>query len=221
MYKYLILKSIADCYFGLKNIIAPLFRCEEECFVNDFYASKLISLIFYFYLGHVCEFLSMFAEFAANFDRYLIISQKFLLYNMKYFYRLLIIGSLLFAFSLYSYTIIEQQVVFVRDDNITMNGHYVLRYNRFHWSMTCKVLRLINLIARDGVLVALLLAVDVLTVIKLRQSMNSKRVLFQNQNEKFVGSILISKKAFILILTRKWLMKITKNNIHALNYNFT
>lgn len=191
MYKYLILKSIADCYFGLKNIIAPIFRCEEECFVNDFYAAKLISLIFYFYLGHVCEFLSMFAEVAANFDRYLTITQKFLLHNSRYFYRTLILGSLVFTFSLYSYTVIEQKIVFLRDNNVTMDGHYVLRYNRFHWSLTCRVLSLINLIVRDGVLVGLLLVVDILTVIKLRQTMNSKRVLFLNQQEKFVANKLL------------------------------
>lgn len=190
MYKYLMFKSIADAYFGFKNAAAPLFRCEEDCIISQYYVTKFFSLIFYFYMGHVCEFLSMFYEVAANFDRYFIISQKFKIQNSVRFYRVLMVCTMVFTFSLFIYVLLEQNI-YVRDrfwgqnktaelianSTYAYQHYYVLRYNRLHWSPIGVVLQKIGTITRDGILVAVLLIVDILTVVKLRQSMKSKRQL--------------------------------------------
>ena len=112
MYKYLVLKSLADCYFGAKNVIAPVFRCEVDCIYAQFYATKLASLIFYFYLGHVCEFLSMFYEVLANFDRYSIITRKFSCQNSGTAYRLTVSLSLVLTLAIYLYVPMEQKIYF-------------------------------------------------------------------------------------------------------------
>jgi len=193
MYKYLMFKSMADSYFGFKNLVAPLFRCEEDCFYSNYYFTKVLSLIFYFYMGHVCEFLSMFYEVAANFDRYFIISQKFKIQNSQRFYYILMTVATVFTFSIYSYVLFEQNIILkdkvlainrtVDQVNLTSN-FYVLRYNRLHWSQPFIVLQKVGTITRDGVFVGLLIFVDILTIIKLRQSMKSKRHLLTRNSSK-------------------------------------
>lgn len=190
MYKYLILKSIADCYFGLKNVIAPVFRCEYDCIYAQFYAVKVTSIIFYFYLGHICEFLSLFYEVLANFDRYSIITRRFTIQNSRTAFRVIVTCSLLFTLAMYLYVPIEQRIYFNRyretDDYFgsEATGYFVLRYDsNLHQSDLFVVLRKMSVAIRDAVLVALLLLIDILTVIKMRQSMKAKRKLTQHQPE--------------------------------------
>ncbi len=190
MYQYLMFKSVADSYFGFKNTTATLFRCENTCTLSDYYLTKLLSLIFYFYMGHVCEFLSMFYEVAANFDRYFIISQRFKIHNSQRFYYALMTAATIFTFSIYSYVLLEQDIV-VRNRPSALNGtaeqmnrtssYYVLRYNRMHWSQPVLVLQKVGTVIRDGVFVCLLLIVDTVTILKLRKTMQSKRQLLSRR----------------------------------------
>ena len=180
MYKYLTIKSVADFYFCFKNSMAPIFRCEAKCVYSTFYVSKLLSLGFYYYLGHICEFMSMFFQLAANFDRYFIILRRYKFYSSKIFFYGLLTGSILFSFTFYSYTLHEQTISLVESKNST--SYYIIRYNRLHWSLLGKSLRTFNIIIRDGILVVLLLLIDIFTLIKLKKSMELKRLLL-GQNE--------------------------------------
>lgn len=190
MYKYLILKSIADCYFGLKNVIAPIFRCESDCIYAQYYATKVASVIFYFYLGHICEFLSLLYELLANFDRYSIITRKFTIQNSRTAFRIILSCSLALTLAMYLYVPIEQRIYFnaYRETNPLVSsaakGYYVLRYDsKLHHSDLFVILRKLSVGIRDAVMVMLLLFIDILTVIKLRQSMKAKRKLTQHQPE--------------------------------------
>ena len=174
-FKYLLIKSICDCYvmaFGV--IFGVLDIYYNQTIVQKYYELCIFRWIFDEYLCFVCQLISMFCEVASSFNRYRSITNKFQFLNkISFKFKLLFI--LIYCFGFYTYKYVQKKCNFSKSGNSTIVKLEIPA--SFFNSPTDFGISLTHGLIRDGLCSVIIIILNLLTFIYMNEFLTSKMEL--------------------------------------------
>ena len=170
---YLLAKSFSDAVALISQMISGLLKCTD-CAVNYSYSFQLFNLIVPKYICYIALLSSIMFEVMATFDRYVIVYQNFNFYH-KINYRIIIGFILVYCSTFYVYKFFTLALVSSQD----ANGRqlYQVEKSEFGKSPGSSVLGAIHSIVRDGICVLLVVILNVLLLVKMKQLLSKKKLI--------------------------------------------
>ena len=179
MNKYLLFKSIVDAYCMLKLLVFAIFDCRN-CDQYRFYSTGIFKLVFLIYLSYVAQLLSMCCELAANYIRYKAISTESCLITKKLSFRVAVSLMILYSMLFYSYKLIERKIVARRQTSKNASlTIYRLTLTEFGTSDTILKIEFVHSLVRDGLIIALIFVLNILTLTKMRRLLREKEHILE------------------------------------------
>jgi hypothetical protein len=171
MFKYLLLKSVHDTIQFIVNSFAPLVFCTD-CPTSRTYAAQIWFIWFYFYVECINELCSALFEVAATLDCLINLNMKFewCKKNVVFYVTSAVITiypCIYYIFWGYEFNIVK----------VTTNttSFYTYEYAEFSYTKTSFALRLMHGLFRDGVCMIVLVILNVLILLTMKQSFKRKR----------------------------------------------
>lgn len=181
LFRYLLGKSIVDSYNVIRNsIFSSVFCRPDDCFLTKYYIACNISLVINNYIGRVTLLMSILLELAANFNRYRVITNKFTFFD-KISIHLKILIIVFYCFAFYIYIFFQENCLIPNElilSNETMSYYiYVTNFTNTNLGI---VLKFMHTFVRDVVCIILIMVLNILILIFMRQSFKRKRELAPN-----------------------------------------
>jgi hypothetical protein len=179
VFRYLLAKSVVDSYTLLRNLIFSSVFCPVvDCFLTRYYVSCNISLVFNNYIGRISLLMSILLELAANFNRYRIITNKFIFLNkISIYFKFLLI--ILYCFSFYVYIFFQENCL-IPDQSLNETMSYYIYVTNFTNTELGIGLKFMHTFIRDVICIILIMVLNIFTLIFMRQSFKRKRELAFN-----------------------------------------
>ena len=187
-FKYLLVKSYCDAYLLAHNIVFGVLHITIEPL---FYQSMFICvmrIVFEEFLDYIAELVSMFCAIASVFNHYRTILNKFQQLNKVSFW-IKVSVMFFYAAAFYSYKFFQFNCIQIEPSNHsfmlnTTKSHMnkTLDYN-FKYTFEYKSLFFIHSMVRDGICLVIILVLNILVMIYVRDKMNKKNLLFKILSE--------------------------------------
>jgi hypothetical protein len=202
MFKYLLLKAVHDDVQFLIQIFAPLYYCTG-CLTYQTYASQVWYIWFYYYVECINELCSGFYEVAATLDCLLTINQKLECCKKNLVFYIVSVSvfafaALFYTFFLFNFTIVKYTRVIGDYQNKTtgvvnqtVQQFYVYEYSEFSTSSANIILKRAHGVLRDVVTLVVLVILNVMIMLTVRQSVNSRRRLTNNNTNASARNVTI------------------------------
>jgi hypothetical protein len=182
MFKYLLVKSICDSLYSFRMILKFIFNYQAFN-VEKYFVWQLIQLLILYYFGFIVQLVTVLCDIAATFNRFRTITQKFKFMN-KFSYLISIVGFFAYASMFYSHKFFEHNIQKVSIKNST-ESNYLLNSNEHFEKNYQQIFGLIHSLVRDGLCVAILLLLNILLLIYLKNTFKKKKqMLSLKKNEK-------------------------------------
>ena len=177
LFKYLLVKSIADTFLTL---FLPL----NSLHIGQ-YMSQTRSIAFNLICGQFLPFslqlISMLCEVAACFNRYRSSIGKFKLFD-NISYKFTIVAMLSYSFGFYSYKFVSKKIVQVQDYNGSETSYEMVPTD------LDKTMGYIHSFVRDGACVLIIIVLNMLTAIEIRCMFVKKKLLLKSSKSERVQS---------------------------------
>ena len=172
VYRYLLVKSIADTYTSLRTILKSVLNCQD-CVVEHVYAMKIVYLVFFLYIDYSTEFLSILIQMAAIFNRYRFLTQRFKWFD-KISYKIVILIVTMLSFLFHIYVLFDNRIT-SKTRNNTTDTIYSIKGG--HLGQTGLILNYIQVTIRDIIFVVIILILNVLTLRWIKVVMKKKKCM--------------------------------------------
>ena len=189
IFRYLLFKSICDVYILFRNVIFYISNNCDDCILNLYYGSCFAYMVFNHYTGRAALLFSMLLEWAANFNRYRTITNRFkFMDKFKFRYKILIM--FLYCMIFYSYIFFQEDCLL---DEIRYKNNSSIRFRvgkvAFYYSSFGIMLKFIHSLIRDILLEFMIAIISIMTLIYVRHWI-VKRKYLNNRNESIEKSEL-------------------------------
>jgi hypothetical protein len=194
LFKYYWLKKLCESILSLLYATTAFSRCFN---LPTTYEFQVFRLVFVFYFAFCLSMIKIFLEFAATFNLYRKLTQIFRLLDKIPIYIIILTFSGA-AFVFYIYIFFEREITernYFNSSSIEI--FYDIGKTNFHFTPIGKALRLSNSLIRDGLFVFLIIFMNILILIKLKQIVSFNNSTTRN-NKKARANIRI---AFMVILS--------------------
>ena len=181
IYKYLISKSIVDCYISLRISLKSVLNCQD-CVVEHVYGLKVFYLIFFIYIQYTAELISAMFDIAANFNRYRFLTKRFKIFN-KISLKIAILVMTLIGFLFHFYLLIDNKIVSKTKNNGTVTIYSIKNGNLGLGSI---ILDCAKIIFKDVASLALVIILNTLTLRTVKKTMDKKKLMMQGKTSKLM-----------------------------------
>ena len=189
-YTYLMLKSIADGYFGIRFCFADFI--DKGLFNSNLKSTSFILivlyLIFMIYFGFVAQLISKITECFACFDRFIVLIPSQQNKNRKLI-KILYISSIMFSFLFYTFKFFQFQIVQINEPNSTVTFYRVSADSRN--TQLFKYIGFMHSFLRDFLSVLISFCFNLFTLFIVKKSTNNRRQL---SSSKSVTSLSVSSR---------------------------
>ena len=178
LFKYLLVKSIADTYVSVYVFLNAITKKISS--INEKYGYRIFELIVFDYLVFVFELISMLLEVASIFNRFKIFTKTFKLFD-KINFKIVIILMFMYSFGFYIHVFFNHLIVknFKLDkSNITIFFYSV---NQKGLGELDTIFGYIHSSVRDVLCVFLILILNIILMIKMRNFIKHKKAIVGNQ----------------------------------------
>jgi len=177
LYKYLLVASFFNSYICLRNTLKNSLDCKS-CFVEKYYAIKLLQILFIYYVDYSFELISIMISVAACFNRYRSIGNTLKVFDKIPFVIVLILICV-FCTGFCSYKIVDLSVQNQLNNNSTDLVIYVIKSNTLE--ELGLALDIVFTLIRDAIPIFSILSLNTLTLIKIKIRLNKKKKLMSNK----------------------------------------
>jgi hypothetical protein len=191
-YTYLILKSIADAYFGIRfcfrNIIVKgLFESDLK---STSFVLILLYLIFMVYLGFVVQLISKITECFACFDRLIVLIPSQQNKNRKLI-KIIFILSIIFSFLFYTFKFFQFQIIpFIQPNSTEVFYRSIVDSRKLQ---LFKIIGFIHSFLRDFLCVLISFCFNIATLSFVKKSTNNRRQLSSSNSAACLNLSKIEK----------------------------
>jgi hypothetical protein len=188
VFRYLLFKSLCDVYILFRNIIYYISNYCDDCLPNLYYGTCFAYMILNHYIGRAALLFSMLLEWAANFNQYRTITNRFqFMDKFKFRYKIMI----MFSYCMIFYVFIFFQEDCLLDDTKSKNIssiRYKVERVGFYYSSLGIMIRLIHSFIRDILLEIMIAVISIMTLIYIRHWIVKRKNNLNNDNKNIERS---------------------------------
>ena len=173
LFKYLLLKTVCDTYISVRTTLRTPLICKN-CPIEKIYAFKIITVIFFDYIQYAVNLLSTLTTVASGFNLLRSIDN-----NLSFFNRMPVALPVALmsvaSFAFYVYKLFDFRIDATFRNNSSTEPVYELKYGQLQ--SVSNILDRTQSILVDGACQVVVIALNVLTALKVKQILQNKHKL--------------------------------------------
>jgi hypothetical protein len=205
MFKYLLMKSIADFLVNLFNSFQCFYFCSY-CKSSSSLIMQIWYVGFYFYLSNIVEAASNIFAIAATFECYITITSNFQCCQKNLFFYTFSVVLIIVICILYIVSplglVVKRKIEIDSKNNETYSSFYQ-EFNHFGLSSLYYTIGMVNAIIRDYIFLFILLILNIMILFLLKKTTQRRRTLVstnRNQNNLSTASQNAEKKQILMVI---------------------